>query len=176
MNIFILSWNIQKCVEMHFDKHVVKMILELAQLLSIAQFILNRDQFDLWLKQGKVYKASKSHINHPCAIWVRQHRNNYIFTCLLAQALCREYFYRYGQYKNKQHKSLPIINHLFYNEPIFPKCTLPLITKFQVTKPAQAMPDKYKAKNTIIAYRNWYKSEEKSHITSWKGRTRPEWF
>jgi hypothetical protein len=176
MNIFILSWNIQQCVEAHFDKHVVKMILELAQLLSITHFVLKSPKYELWRNQGLVYKAPKSHINHPCAIWTRQHRNNYMYTCLLAQALCREYFYRYGQYKNYHHKSEKIINHCYYNEPIFPKCTLPLIGIHKVTKPAQAMPDKYKHKNTIEAYRNWYRSEEKSHITTWKDRKQPSWF
>jgi len=36
MNIFILDEDIDKCAEYHVDKHVVKMILESAQLLCTA--------------------------------------------------------------------------------------------------------------------------------------------
>ncbi len=36
MNIFYLDHDTRKCAEMHNDKHVVKMILEYAQLLSTA--------------------------------------------------------------------------------------------------------------------------------------------
>jgi len=33
MNIFFLDWDVKKCAEYHCDKHIVKMILETAQLL-----------------------------------------------------------------------------------------------------------------------------------------------
>ena len=36
MNIFYLAHNPTDCAQMHCDKHVVKMILETAQLLSTA--------------------------------------------------------------------------------------------------------------------------------------------
>ena len=39
MNIFILDEDIDKCAEYHVDKHVVKMILESAQLLCTAHWI-----------------------------------------------------------------------------------------------------------------------------------------
>ena len=34
MNIFVLDDDIEKCARYHCDKHVVKMILESAQMLS----------------------------------------------------------------------------------------------------------------------------------------------
>ena len=36
MNIFILDYNPTNCARMHADKHVVKMVLETAQILSTA--------------------------------------------------------------------------------------------------------------------------------------------
>ena len=36
MNIFVLDNDIEKCAQYHCDKHVVKMILESAQMLSAA--------------------------------------------------------------------------------------------------------------------------------------------
>ena len=68
MNIFILDYDVKKCAEYHVDKHVVKMILETAQLLCGAH----------WTTGGEApYKLS--HKNHPSAIWTRQDLNNYMW-------------------------------------------------------------------------------------------------
>ena len=34
MNIFVLDNEVEKCAEYHCDKHVIKMILESAQMMS----------------------------------------------------------------------------------------------------------------------------------------------
>ena len=39
MNIFILDEDIDKCAEAHVDRHVIKMILESAQMLCTAHWI-----------------------------------------------------------------------------------------------------------------------------------------
>ena len=41
MNIFVLDTNPKICAQYHVDKHVVKMILELAQILSTAHRVLD---------------------------------------------------------------------------------------------------------------------------------------
>ena len=41
MNIFYLDNDPKVCAEMHCDKHVVKMIIEYAQLMSTAHRILD---------------------------------------------------------------------------------------------------------------------------------------
>ena len=41
MNIFMLDENPQTNVEMHCDKHVVKMVIEYAQLMSTAHRVLD---------------------------------------------------------------------------------------------------------------------------------------
>jgi hypothetical protein len=39
------------------------------------------------------------------------------------------------------------------------------------------MPDKYKTDDPVISYRNYYMSEEKQRIASWKKkREKPEWY
>lgn len=176
MNIFILSWCIEECARWHFDKHVVKMILELAQLLSTAHWQLSdRKQLESWENDNLIYK--QTHVNHPCAKWVREHVNNYRFTAKLAKALCDEYWFRYGKEKNKRHKTERIINHLILNEPVnFTKIKKPLIGLHKVTEPAQAMPEYYKNTDVIQAYQDYYMSEEKSLLTYWKNRDIPEWY
>ena len=41
MNVFVLDYDPKTAAEMHCDKHVVKMILETAQLLSTSHRMLD---------------------------------------------------------------------------------------------------------------------------------------
>ena len=62
MNIFVLDQNIEKCAKYHCDKHVIKMILESAQMLSS---VVRIQGFDIGYKL--------THKNHPCSIWAGNH-------------------------------------------------------------------------------------------------------
>ena len=155
MNIFYLDRSVIKCARDHNDKHVVKMILETAQLLCGAH----------WATGGSApYKLS--HKNHPCAIWVRSNMENYIWLCMLGRELCNEYTRRYG----KHHKTSEIIIWCCVNHPNIPE------GKF--FDPPLAMPDTCKvANNAILSYRNYYMSQEKQKIASWKKkREKPDWY
>jgi hypothetical protein len=144
----------EECAEMHVDKHVVKMILETTQLLCSAHHVSgNKTNF------VPMYKLT--HKNHPCSIWVRKSTHNYIWLVRLGKALCKEYTRRY----NRIHKCESYIEELFMNLP-----DVPCDDGF--TTPPQAMPDKYKNTNYIIAYRKYYMFD-KSHIHSWKTREPP---
>ena len=152
MNIFILDYDVKKCAEYHVDKHVVKMILETAQLLCGVH----------WVSGGNApYKLS--HKNHPCAIWARESLTNYLYLCELGLELSREYTYRYG----KKHKSQEIIEWCIDNKPN--------IVDKGFTEPAKAMPDEYKVKSVVESYRNYYKGA-KSGFATWKQRETPEWY
>lgn len=174
MNLFFLSWDPEKCARYHFDRHVVKMILELAQMLCTAHHVLNPNT----LVGG--YKAT--HKNHPTCKWVREHYNNYIFCCRVAIELCNEYFYRYGQHKSpqKQHSSRKLIEWLLINPPANISKSAPkyirLPTGCRITLPPQAMPNEYKRDNPVEGYRVYYQSEMKAHLRTWKDREVPEWF
>ena len=93
MNIFYLHKDPEIIsAKMHCDKHVVKMIIEYAQLMSTAHRILDGDEYEGRTKIGRrirrwkhlnknventIYKAS--HINHPSAVWTRESVANYIW-------------------------------------------------------------------------------------------------
>jgi hypothetical protein len=57
---------------------------------------------------------------------------------------------------------------------------IPSVDKFdeiELTPFALAMPDKYKSNDAVESYRNYYMSEEKQIIASWKKkREKPEWY
>lgn len=138
MNIFFLHWNPRIAAQYHCDKHVVKMIIETAQLLYSVHWTLNSPL------PVNAYKLA--HKNHPCSIWVRQSLTNYFWLCTLGWWLCKEYQYRYGEHKT--HKTEEHILWLIHNAPELPNIGM--------TFPALAMPEQYKTDNPIRAYRKFY--------------------
>lgn len=146
MNIFVLDRDPTVAAMLHLDKHVVKMPLETAQILST-------------ISDGP-YKPTHRH--HPCTIWARQSTGNYQWLVRLGIALCQEYTHRYG----KRHKSQDVIEQLV---------TAPVtVPEGEMSEFAQAMPDACKRADAVLAYREYYRVH-KAGMASWKGRDVPEW-
>ncbi len=145
MNIFVLHLNPRLAAEMHCDKHVVKMILETAQLLYSAHWLLCPEE----LPEG-AYK--KTHVNHPCSIWVRQSIVNYHWLCELGWWLCKEYQYRYPK-SNKPHKTE---THILWLRDHPPK-NIPLV---DATPFPQAMPVEFKHSDPVVAYETFYRESK----------------
>lgn len=109
MNIFILDNCPKKAAIMHIDKHLIKMILETAQLLSTCHRVLDGVKTVGLSKKGRkstkytlpdsreeiLYKST--HVNHPCSVWLRQSNENYNWLFSLYESLLQEYQYRYGR-------------------------------------------------------------------------------
>ena len=155
MNIFFLDEDPTMSAQYHVDKHVVKMILETAQLLCGVHHATAPDNTYV------PYKLS--HKNHPCSIWARTSLSNYLYLCELGLELCKEYTYRYG----KRHKSQDVIEWCLINKPNVPD--------IEFTEPAKAMPDEYKVGDVVQSYRNYYMGA-KSGFATWKNRQKPFWF
>jgi hypothetical protein len=154
MNIFFLDRNIEECVKSHCDKHVVKMILEYAQLLSSVHRVTNPEY------EGTHYKLT--HKNHPDAIWARSSIENYAYLISLATLLGEEYTYRY----RKVHKSIGIIGQL----------PIPELPDLPFTEPPKCVHDDFKGiDDTVEAYRAYY-IRDKGHFCVWTKRTTPSWF
>ena len=179
MNIFYLHRDVDTCAEMHNDKHVVKMILEYAQLLSTAHRVLDGVITEGVSPTGRKRKSyvlsdarenilySATHINHPSAIWVRKTHQNYMWLAELLEMLCGEYTHRYEKTHKVERDGLM---QLLKNE--FPR-NIPL---GPFTQPTPAMPDEVKiAGDSIKSYRNYY-INNKAHLASWKKRSTPGWY
>lgn len=157
MNIFWLDKDVHLCVKYHCDKHVVKMILEYAQLMCTAHHVLDGS-----LAPTPLYKST--HVNHPCAVWVRQSSANYMRLYDLFIALCEEYTYRYGK------------EHLTYTKLRVPLSLPPVNTpQIALTQPPQCMPEEFHRKNVVEGYRNYY-NESKYRMARWTNREVPPWF
>ena len=142
MNIFYLSEDPEQAAKYMYNKHVVKMILESAQLLCTAHLISDGPDADV------PYKAT--HKNHPSAIWARESVSNYIWLYDHMIALGNEYTRRYGK------------KHLTILKCSGALCKAPNnITKVDLTPMPQCMPDQYKVPgNSVEAYWNYYEAEK----------------
>lgn len=182
MNIFALDQDPKQAAEWMVDKHVVKMILESAQLLSTAHRLIDGTEYvERKYVQGSLparYRNVKrwrlpdereqvlysaTHINHPSAVWCRETSDNYKWLYRHFLALCMEYNYRYG----KVHKCIDMCDHL---------CSYPRYIKLgDLTPVTPAMPDEYKVPNDHVeSYRNYYRiAKERMH--KWTKREKPAW-
>ena len=121
MNIFYIHDDPKVCATAMTDKHIVKMILESAQLMSTAHRVLDGEPYIKLSKSGarlKRYTHDKpfyqaSHINHPSGVWVRESQHNYQWLYNHFLALNAEYTRRYG----KTHKSYTELNELLRYPP-----------------------------------------------------------
>ena len=155
MQIFILDKDPTKAARMLCDKHVVKMIVESAQILSTVHHLSDSPH------KNFVYK--KTHERHPCVIWAGESKENYLWLLKHLHELIKEYEYRYGKF----HKTTDIKKIL----EIVPE-NLPNIG---LTNFAQALPGEYKQRNAVKAYRKFYK-KEKAYFAKWTNRKPPKWF
>lgn len=177
MNIFYLSDDPQICAEQHCDKHVVKMCIEYAQLLSTAHRVLDGEEYTV-IQNGRRLKRWKhpnmwydkslmlaSHINHPSNKWVRESHTNYWWLCNLLHCLLKEYTHRYGKF----HAVGRRVNTLMQSPQ-----NIPMDKGF--TPMPQCMPDDCKVENMpILAYQNFY-MKHKRPFCNWTKRPRPIWF
>lgn len=160
MNIFYLDYDLTKCAQAHGDKHVVKMILEHAQLLSSVHHILDSDRVSDYSAYGLTHK------NHPSAIWARESLENYMWLYALTEELHIEYQYRYGSHK--VHKSWEVIKNLPF--PFF-------MENIGITPFRKAIADeRIKAiEDPVEAYREYYRVHKRD-LAVWTGRKQPEWW
>ncbi len=155
MNIFHLHTDPKICAEYHCDKHVVKMILETAQMLSTAYRRNFGDNDDL-------YKTA--YPKHPMTIWVGDSGANFFWSVRLLDQLLYQYTMRY----NKVHK-YDVQDSVKHFSTLNENSNLPEIPQ---TPFANATP--YKDMNTIHAYRHFYRMD-KSKFARWKYTDMPSW-
>ena len=182
MNIFYLHRDPVIAAQMHCDQHVVKMLLETAQMLSTAHRMLDGEKTKRPSVSGKrmvdyyvhpdpilehtLYKAV--HFKHPSNVWIRESVEHYGWAKDLMNALADEFEYRY----DKQHgTALTVLPYL----QLPPKS---MKMNGGWTAPPQCMPDEIKRPitQTMLAYRDFYITE-KSKFAKWnKNRKSPDWY
>ena len=143
MNIFYLHKDPREAARLQYNKHVVKMILESAQMLCTAHHCYG----DKWQKENVPYK--QAHLNHPSTVWARRSKATYMWLFKHMMGLGYEYWLRYG----KQHLSISKCSMFLSKPPAH-------IQGEEFVQPPQAMPDEYKDPCSIQAYWNYYIGEK----------------
>jgi hypothetical protein len=154
VNLFILDLDLRANAEAHVDSHVVKMPLEAAQLACTALHA-----------NGVTAPYKPTHRNHPCAVWTRATRMNFIWTCEYGLALCREYNFRYGKF----HKCAEVLRTCLWQYEAVP---LGEQTPFAI---AISPPHRIESADPVSQYRHYY-NHGKRHLAKWSGRTPPAWY
>ena len=154
MNIFVLDTDPQIAARFMCNKHVVKMILESAQMLCSA------------FENGEA-PYRRAYYNHPCTKWCGESRSNFEWASEHAIGLAKEYTFRYG----KTHACEAGIRRMAEMSD--------MINSGSMTRFAQAMPDEYKNNaSDVQAYRDYYWFDKRKNIQcEWnKTRSAPKWW
>ena len=146
MNIFYLHSDPTVIPTVMYNKHVVKMILETAQLLCTTHRYFGNEDVP--------YKST--HINHPSTVWARTNEANYRWLYDHFIALCCEYESRY----NKTHLCYTKCADVLQEPPVG------MDYSDDISKMPSCMEDQYIiSDDPIVNYRNYY-INGKTHIAN----------
>ena len=182
MNVFILSTNPIEAAQLQCDKHVPKMVVESAQMLSTAHRILDGTLTRRPSKSGKtmvkyyemvddsfediLYKAV--HMGHPCTLWTMQTAANYRWHYDHFTALCDEYTYRYGKVHKCDRDLREVLCHLPDNIPRGDRTPFKLAMK--------SNPECIALGDPVKAYQAFYQTKQDRFKMVWSKRPVPKWF
>lgn len=167
MNIFVLSKDPKWAARYHGDKHLIKMITETCQLLSNGiNTHVGKTTFSQSYKD-QVY--NRTHLNHPCTLWVQQHQRNFVWLTQFLGYLIKEYDFRFGN-KDKFIKARRL--HELFQQII-------LDNSFDSSEPflfiaVVGEDEDLQIDDTVLAYRMYYK-RHKQHLHKYTKRKTPKW-
>lgn len=175
MNIFVLDVNPEIAARMHCDRHVVKMILETAQILSTVWRVSTPIGAEYGIP-AEAYKAT--HKNHPCVKWAGEKAAHYHWLWCLGMALCAEYTHRYG----RMHKTEAVLRALETLPLAMGTLATPLPLFFQLCMPEDFASDYFahlgtgydRLRAAVMCYREFYRTA-KAHLLTYTRRPVPEW-
>lgn len=161
MNIFVLDPSPRIAAQSLCDVHVVKMILESAQLLSTQDRLA-----------GVLHGYAITHENHPCRICL-SNPANYLWLSAHLGALLQEYTRRYRRiHKTEQ------LYRMYWKKDF--RCMSGRTFRQKLTLP-KCMPDEYRIGNdgiedVVASYRNyyWFKQHTLRRFC-YTNRSRPAW-
>lgn len=156
MNIFVFNADPVLAARDHCDRHVVKMTLEAAQMISTVQREFGGHDLD----ERGAYRST--HRSHPCTLWASASSENYRWLHRYGTALA--FFYEKRFFRS--HASSRVLE-AFHDPP-------PGIPQGRLTPFAQAMPEQYRGPDAVHAYRRYF-AAEKRHLATWRDGP-PTWW
>jgi hypothetical protein len=185
MNIFAVHIDPREAAKCLGDQHVVKMILESTQMLYVvwhtaepgagfwreleAKIVAHPVSQAHGVERAPAYRPT--HKNHPCAVWLRESRDNYEWLVEHALEMCAEKRRRWPS--KKPHKSEAHITELREPPPELKSVGLtpfPLAVADDIK--ARYVDKKRTLENCVQAYRDYYREHKKTRYT---GTAPPLW-
>jgi hypothetical protein len=178
MNIFRLDNDPVVAAQLQCDKHVVKMIVESAQMLSTVHRMLdgnltnrlsaNGRKTSYWMHSQDDILYRAVHHNHPSTVWTRESKANYEWHYAHFIGLCQEYEYRY----NKTHATYQKLHTALAVTPD----NIPDIGETPFKLAMGANPECQFPDDPVKSYRMFYKTKQDRFKMVWTNRPVPEWF
>lgn len=150
MNIFFTSVCPKESAQNLCQRHIIKMILESAQMLSTAH-----RECGTSVPLTLLYKST--HKNHPSSVWVRKSVHHYFWLYSHFCSLCDLYTSNTG----KVHKTDTKLREVLAIHP----SVLPLPFRL----PPMCMPDEFKSDNVCKSYQTYLTNK----YQEWQTRDKP---
>lgn len=174
MNLFVLDSDPRLAAQAHYDKHVGKMLLEAAQMLSTAWW----EHIDSIPAGMAAHLYLPAYESHPCTKWVQRTYENYLWAAQLAVHLGQEYRHRFG----KSHASEQLVcGYLYPARPPLPRWERtvfePCVTGADVGQRDliyEGVTYPRSDEGIVQAYRHYYR-HRKAHLHSYTNRAEPLW-
>lgn len=171
MNLFLLHLRRRVNARKYCNRHAIKIILEITQMLWTAVWMSGTD-----MTKFAMTPYRKTHMWHPTSIWVRECPKNWAYAVSFALELCKEYTRRY----HKQHKCRA---HLLYLRRLgyYPPAETREIknargdmhngcTPFPLAMPEECVVvDKQGRVDPVLSYLKYYETKR----VEWKSKGRP---
>ena len=147
---------------MSCDQHVVKIQLEIVQMLYMAWHFSGQveeiEKNAPFTKDGTRRGYRPAHPKHPMTMWVASSLENYMYACEIGIALTLEYTRRYG-------KVHPCAEHLFWLRDHHPSNFEERRSEtayYSVEGIPECMPEQYRQPSIVDAYQLYYMVEKMS--------------
>jgi len=162
MNIFFLSLDPYEIALMSCDQHVVKIQLEIVQMLYTAWHFSGQAEYieknAPYAKDGVRRGYRPAHPKHPMTMWVASSLENYMYACKIGIALTLEYTRRYG----KIHTCARHLMWLWDRHPSHFEERWSETAYYSVEGIPECMPEQYRRTSIVEAYQLYYMVEKMS--------------
>lgn len=151
MNLFIVDRDPRRAARALCDRHVVKMTLETAQILCTVAHM-----------NGHQPPYRPTHLHHPCVVWTAACYANWRWVIAHGLALADEYERRFA----REHKSRAVIAWADEHG------AGPARTRMRRQPFVQAMPEEFRHRDPVLAYRAFYMGA-KARFATWRAPAEP---
>ncbi len=160
MNMFFLSLNPKEIAKLSCDQHVVKIQLEICQMLYTAWFFSGQEEYVRehapLTKDGSKRGYKPAHKKHPMTMWIGSSIKNYMYACEIGLALSHEYTERYGKIHTCEHH----LRWLYENHPSHFEERKSETAYYSMEGIPECMPEQYKSPDLVSAYKMYYVADK----------------